>query len=147
MFLNSSGIMLFIGLLVCLAVNSLEIIMVNIGPQLNNDELKTPGPLLMGMFMISLLLFNIPALGVSLADKFIGGGAGDEFQKKVSRFVVNLAKKAAMAAVAYFTGGISSGATAVLQKYEKSREALDDIKQTTGKIKDKLNSLAGYNDD
>ena len=147
MFLNSSGIMLFIGLLVSLAVNALEIIMLSIGPQLNAGQIENPGPLLMAMFMISLLLFNIPGLGVSLADKFIGGGAGDEFQKKISKFVVNLGKKALAAGFAYITGGASSAVTSSLEKYETTRSKLDSIRQTTQKVKDKLDSLAGYNDD
>ncbi len=146
MFLNSSGIMLFIGLLVSLAVNALEIIMLNIGPYLNGEQVETPGPLLMAMFMISLLLFNIPGLGVALADKFIGGGAGDEFQKKVSKFVVNMGKKALAIGIAYITGGVSSSVTSTLEKYESTRSKLDSIRQTTDKIKDKLDSLAGYNE-
>ena len=147
LFLTSAGIMLFIGLLVALSVQALELIMSQLGPQLDEASLETTSPLLMAMFMISLLLFNIPGLGVSLSDKFIGAGAGDNFQKKVSKFAINLAKKAAAAGLAYVTGGATSAVTNQLEKYEWTREKLDSVRQINTKLQEKLNDLAGYNNE
>lgn len=147
MFINSAGIMLFIGVLVGLSVNALEIIMGSIGPTIKPGIFESVSPGLMAMFMISLLLLNIPGLGVALADKFIGGGGGLEFQKKISRFVVDTSKKAGAAALAYITGGASSALTSTLEKYETTRSAADSVRQAATKLNDKLNSLAGYNDE
>jgi hypothetical protein len=121
--------------------------MSQLGPQLDEASLETTSPLLMAMFMISLLLFNIPGLGVSLSDKFIGAGAGDNFQKKVSKFAINLAKKAAAAGLAYVTGGATSAVTNQLEKYEWTREKLDSVRQINTKLQEKLNDLAGYNNE
>ena len=139
--------MLFIGVLVGLSVNALEIIMGSIGPTIKPGIFESVSPGLMAMFMISLLLLNIPGLGVALADKFIGGGGGLEFQKKISRFVVDTSKKAGAAALAYITGGASSALTSTLEKYETTRSAADSVRQAATKLNDKLNSLAGYNDE
>ncbi|MBR5154571.1 MAG: hypothetical protein IKW58_02485 [Alphaproteobacteria bacterium] len=147
MFLNSSGIMLFIGLLVGLAVNALEIIIGSIGPTLEEGKLDSFAPELMAMLMISLLLFSIPGLGVKLADTFIGGGGGPDFHKKISRFIIDSSKKAGAAVLAYISGGATSTITSALDKYEKTRSAADSVRQTAHKLNEKLNSLAGYNDE
>jgi len=97
--------------------------------------------------MISMLLLNIPGLGVGIADKFVGGGGDMEFQKKISKFVENTGKKIRDKALSSLTYGLSSAITTPLEKYEQTREKVDTIKQTASKIQSRLDSLAGYDDD
>ncbi len=149
MFLNSSGVMMFLGVLVSISVGALEYILRTFS---NNGDFKEEnligqGPILLSLLLISTLLINIPGMGVALADKFIGGGGGLEFQKQVSKFVINSAKRAGAAILGGITAGATKTITTTLEKYEASREALDSIKQVKGKINNKLDKLAGYNDD
>ena len=147
MFINSSAIMLFIGLLVSLSVNALELIINSIGPQITFASLSGTGEQLLSLLMISMLLLNIPGLGVAIADKFVGGGGDMEFQKKISKFVVNSAKQLAHKALSSLTYGATAAITEPLEKYEQTREKADTIKQTANKVQSKLDSLAGYDDD
>ena len=147
MFVNSSAIMLFIGLLVSLSVNALETIMNNIGPKITFASISGTGELLLALLMISMLLLNIPGLGVGIADKFVGGGGDMEFQKKISKFVENTGKKIRDKALSSLTYGLSTAITTPLEKYEQTREKVDAIKQTASKIQSRLDSLAGYDDD
>ncbi len=146
MFINSSGIMFFMGLLVALAVGSLEHIIKGM-EDVSQNELNGLGPTLMAIFLISLLLLNIPALGVSLANSFIGGGQGPEFAKKVSKFVSRVAKKVAAEVLSALTNEATQELTDALEKYEWYRDKMDVVKQVKSKVNDKLNELAGYNDD
>lgn len=149
MFLNSSGIMLFLGILVSLSVGSLEYILETFAQNdaFTEANLVGQGPVLLSLLLIATLLINIPGLGVALANKFIGGGNGLEFQKQVSKFVVNTAKRAGAAILGGITAGATKTITTTLEKYEGTREALDSIKQVKNKVNDKLNTMAGYNDD
>ena len=148
MFLNSSGIMLFIGILICIAIGALETTLGNFEASHSFDSTKVsnPGPVMLSLLLISFLLINIPGLGVVMADKFIGGGRGLEFQKQVTQFVMNTAKRAGAAILAGVSGGATSTITTTMEKYEKSREALDSIKQAKSKTSSAINSLAGYNE-
>ena len=150
MFINSSGIMLFLGFLVALATGGIERIMNNLSPNIQSNPeaaFEGLGSPLLSMFLIATLLVNIPALAVALADKFIGGGNGLEFQKMVSKFVMNTVKKFAAAALASVSGGATKTFTNVAEKYETTREISDNIRQKKNATNSILNSLAGTNDD
>lgn len=144
MFLNSSGIMLFITLLICISIGALQYIMDTLGPQLD-ESVSNGGPMILAIILISVLLINVPDFGVALADKFIGGGGGIDFQKKVSKFVMRNVKKAGYQIMAAATNSATRKFTDTLEKYEVSREALDSARQ----IKKKIDSIAGRgkNDD
>ncbi len=143
MFLNSSGIMLFMGTLICIAIGALETTLDNFeaAGAYKNENMSNPGPVMLSLLLISFLLINIPGLGVVMADKFIGGGRGMEFQKQVTKFAMNTAKRAGAAILSAVSGAVTSTITNTMEKYEKSREVLDTVRQA----KNKLNSLAGYN--
>lgn len=150
MFLNSSGIMMFMALLVSLIVKTLEYLVIQYQDDFSPEGIEGFGTGLLAMILISFLLINIPGFAVALADKFIGGGGGLEFQKKISEFIVNSLKKIGASAI----GGITSGATNVItktmEKYEASRRVLDNVRQVrnaTNSMVNKLHSLAGHNDD
>lgn len=149
MFLNSSGIMLFIGLLVSIGVGALEnlVKLLNSGGYFTEENMEGAGPMLLAMILITILFINIPGLGVALADKFVEGGGGLEFQKKVSKFVINLVKKAGASILSTVTSGATNTITDALEKHQATREAMDNLKQMKSKVSDSLNSLAGYNND
>lgn len=149
MFINSSGIMLFMAILVCLAVNSLEKILdiYAEGEDFVEGNFSGAGPIMLSLFLVTMLLINIPGFAVSLANKFIGGGNGLEFQKKISQFAEKAVKKAAASALGSISGGLTTTATSVMEKYETTRKALDHIKQVSKSASDKINKAAGYNDD
>lgn len=143
MFLNSSGIMLFITLLISISIGALQNIMNTLGPQLDEGNVEGGGPMLLAILLISVLLVNIPDFGISLADKFIGGGGGVEFQKKVSKFVIRNIKKAGYKVLSIVSEGATTKFTDTLEKYQATREAVDSARQ----IKKKIDSFAGKNDD
>jgi len=150
MFLNSAGCMLFIGLLIGMAVGSLETIFYNLSKAGDLDPKEAEGvasTMLLSMVLISLLLINIPAQGVKLANTFIGGGQGMVFAQKVSKFIINSIKKVGAAALSFVTQGITRGITDTAEKYEATMEVVHDLKQKSQSISRSLNSLAGYNDD
>lgn len=147
MFLNSAGIMMFLGLLVVIAVGTLESIIGAIGGDFSEVNIEGGGPMMLSILFISFLLVNIPGMGVALADRFIGGGGSDEFQKKITKFVVRTAKKLGAAALGSVTSKASQLFTDTAEKYQISKEALDTAKHVKDNVTSKINSLAGYNDD
>ena len=150
MFVNSAGCMLFIGLLIGVAVGALENIFADLAGKGEFDPKKVQGvagSMLLSMVLISLLLINIPGQGVSLADKFIGGGGGLVFAKKVSKFIINSIKKAGALVIAAATGGATQGITDTAEKFETTMEMLHDMKQKAHSVSRSLNSMAGRNDD
>ncbi|MCM1323641.1 MAG: hypothetical protein NC218_05725 [Acetobacter sp.] len=147
MFLNSSGIMMFMGLLVVTAVMTLEKIIGTIGPTFMEATIVGLGPRVLSILFIAFILINIPGMAVALADKFIGGGGGDAFQKKITKFVMETAKRIGAAALGSVTSKASNIITSTLEKYEKTREGLDTARRISDKVSSKANSLAGYNND
>lgn len=149
MFLNSAGILLFLAILIGAAINAIVFIFGDYsrGESLTKENVEGMGPVLLSMFMLSLLFVNLPNMAVSLANKFIGGGGTDAFQKKVSQFIIRTVKKTASAVLSTVTQGATDNITKTLEKYEVTREAIDTIKHKKQAIKNSLNSLAGYNDD
>lgn len=147
MFLNSAGILMFMALLITLAVGAMEYIVGQMGGNFSQTSIEGMGPMLLALFMLALLLVNIPGMGVALADRFIGGGGGLEFQKKISKFVINLAKKTAAKILSSISSSATQSITDAMEKYEKVREVFDTMKQIKNKTSSQINSLAGYNDD
>ena len=149
MFLNSSGIMLFLGILISISVTSLEYILKTFATKefFTETSLAGQGPILLSLWLIAVLIINIPGLACTMADKFIGGGRGLEFQKQVSQFAINTAKRAGAAALGAVTAGATKAITTTMEKYQGSRELLDSIRTVRNKINSKIDSMAGYNDD
>ncbi len=151
MFINSSGVMLFMGLLISVSINAIIFVIQNsqnaAGGGFTADEVAGRGPVLLSILLIATLLINIPGIAVALADKFIGGGGGLEFQKKISKFVFTVARRIAAAVTSYYTGGTTNQINEGLEKYETIRNIKDRIKTTKEAFNHKINSLAGYNDD
>ena len=145
MFINSSGVMLFMGLLVSICVGTLQQILRYVGPSLDAGNTEGMGPVMMAMLMIAILLFNVPGFAVTIADKFIEGGGSSEASKKISKFVIDLAKKIGYAALSYVTQSATQEVTDALQEYERVREIHDTAKQKLSQINNKLNEIAGYN--
>ena len=151
MFINSSGVMLFLGLLISVSINALISVITGgasaTGGEMTSANIAGRGPVLLSILLIATLLVNIPGLAVALADKFIGGGGGLEFQKKISKFVFTVARRIGAAVASYFTAGIANQVNEGLEQYEKVRNIKDRIKTTKEAFNHRLNSLAGYNDD
>lgn len=150
MFLNSSGIMMFMGLLVSITVLSLEYIVHEYQGDFTPDGIEGFGTGLMAMILISFLLINIPGFAVALTDKFIGGGCGLEFQQKISEFIMNSLKRLGAKAIDSITSGSTSIITTTMEKYEQTRKILDNVKQvknSANHMVNQIHSLAGHNDD
>lgn len=147
MFINSAGILLFLAILIGASIKAITFIFNDYSSSLTKENVEGMGPVLLSMFMLSLLFINIPDMAVSLANKFIGGGGTDAFQKKVSKFIIRVVKKTASVALSAVTQGATDNITKSLEKYESLREAIDTVKQKKNALSNSLNSLAGYNDD
>ena len=142
--------MLFIGLMIGLAVGALETIFADYSGQGELEPEKVEGiagSMLLGMVLISLLMFNIPGQGVVLSDKFIGGGTSLVFAKKVSKFIINSIKIAAEIIVLIVTEGASEGATETMNETEATMQLLQEMKQKSQNVNKAINSMAGRNDD
>jgi len=149
MFINSSGIMMFMGILINIAMLSLEQLLnqfQNSG-DITSENIEGNGVVLLAMFLIALLFVNIPGLAVTLANQFIGGGQGKEFADKITKFAMRMMKKAAAAVINTLSDGATNAFTETMEKYEKTREIMDNAKQIKNAIGSKIDSLAGYNDD
>jgi hypothetical protein len=149
MFLNSSGIMMFMGLLVAVATKALETMVkkYEAADALNETGMEGMSFELLGILMIALLLINVPAMAVALADKFIEGGGGQEFQKRVTQFVMNTMKKMGKSVIDSISSSATNAVTTGMEKYEKVREATDNIKQAKQSAAEIYNNFAGYNND
>lgn len=147
MFLNSSGIMLFIGLLINVAVNAIQAIVSGDGERYDYEAFENSGIALLVILLIAVLLMNIPAMGVALADKFIGGGGGMEFQQKVQKFVMNMIKKAGSSALSVVTSGTSSLITKTMEKHEETRQMLTNFNIKRDSLSKSISALGGHNDD
>jgi hypothetical protein len=147
MFINSSGIMLFLGLLISVTVGALEGILRDVGPQFAEGSDANLGTPMLSMALISLLLISIPGLAVVMADKFIGGGAGMEFQQRVSKFIINTVKRAGHSLLGTISHGATSPVSEAMDKYEKIRAATDKIKQASTKASSAMKRAAGREDD
>lgn len=150
MFLNSSGIMMFMGLLVAISTKALETIIAKYEAAdnaLTETGMEGMSFYLLGILMIALLLINVPAMAVALADKFIEGGGGQEFQKKVTQFVMNTMKKMGKSVIDSVSSSATDAVTTGMEKYEKVREATDNIKQAKQSAAEAISNFAGYNDD
>ena len=146
MFTNSSGVMFFMGLLVSIIVGTLQELMRHLGPSLDTGNTQGLGPVMMALLMISILLYNIPGLAVSLADKFFQGGGSADAMKKISKFVVTLAKKVGYAVLGSATQGATTELTDSVEKAEELYEAYDNMKQMKNKVTQKINEIAGRNE-
>lgn len=144
MFINSSGIMLFMGLLISVATGAIQTV---VNKPYVFADFEGFGTAMLIVFLIALLMINIPAMGVALADKFIGGGGGMEFQQKVSKFAMNLIKKAGSSVLASVTGGTTSLITKTMEKHETTREILTSLDEKNNSLSNSINSLGGHNDD
>jgi hypothetical protein len=140
MFINSSGIMMFMALLISIVISSLEAIYGTL--TLNTSTLEGLSPELLSLVLIGLLILNTPGLAVALTDKFIGGGGTSKLQK-ISKFVMRLVRSAAAIAMNSTTGGATGKLNDMLDKYEKVRDAKDAVKRAS----DTVSSLAGGGDD
>ena len=150
MFLNSSAIMMFMGLLVGIVVLTLEGLVAAYANDFTPEGIEGYGAGLLAMILISILLINVPGFAVALTDKFVGGGGGLEFQKKISEFIMNSLKKAGGKVIDSITSGSTSIITTTMEKYEATRRVLDNVKQVknaTNSMVNKIHSLAGHNDD
>jgi len=145
MFINSSAIMFFMALLVNICATAIEKIFDTI--KITSSGIAAKDTSLFTIFLVALLMVNIPGFAVVLANKFVGGGNGQEFNEKISKFLINTLKKTAGAALNSITSGAATIATTTAQKYDESRQALDHLKQAKHSAQSVLNSLAGYNDD
>lgn len=146
MFLNSSGIMMFMALLITLVIGALQFLLKELEGNFTEENIEGLGPILLALFLVSTLMVQLPGFANSLADKFIGGGLGEEFQKRISKFAQQMMQKAAAAGLSSLTSGVSQGVTKPLEKYQETREIVDNIKNKTNKIHSSLDTLAGYND-
>lgn len=151
MFINSSGIMMFMAILVNICILTLEGMLEDFIQESSEEfglaqavSITTP---MLGMLLVALLLVNIPGLAMILADKLIGGGAGDAIHKKVTNFIKDLGKKVGAKVINSLTDGATTTITQMLEKYEKTRRALDTVKQVKSKVSSTLSSIAGYDDD
>lgn len=149
MFINSAGVMMFLALLISICISAMLTIMTNVEAAggFKQENIEGMGPYLLTILLVATLIVNIPGIAVALADKFVGGGGGFEFQKKISKFVFTVARRAAATVLSYITDGASKEINEGLEQYEKYRNIKEKIKTTRDAFSERLNSLAGYNDD
>lgn len=148
LFLNSAGVIMFLALLIAVCIGAMQNIIIGIGGDgLKEEDIEGLGTITLSIFMISVLFINIPCIAEGLADKYVEGGAGLEFQKRISRFVFTAARSAAASILGTFTNGIAQEVNKVIEKHEKLRAMKEHVAQVKSSVSSKFDSLAGYNDD
>ena len=130
--LNSSAIMAFIAILIAMALLAMQYILVDNTDLFGRRENFTEfGIIPLSLILIGFLILKSIGIAVSLADSFVGGGAGSDFQKKIASLAAQVGKK-------LFTW-VSGGVGKLIMK----SPAAQRIKEARDKAKENLNKMAG----
>lgn len=141
--LNSSAIMMCLGLIVSVTILAMQKILVQddigFGDQMLYENFGTTA---LSLIFMGFMIVKATGLAVSLSDKATGGGGGTGFQKKVQQLVAYVAK----GAFHLVTAGGGKVATAIIDHVEKLREIREKYnkaKAKAEKARQSMNNFAG----
>ncbi len=105
MIINSSGIVMLMGLLASMGLMAMEALLdinadliYNKNGKIDETLFSDFGVMPLAMILIGFMVLKSAQLGMGLTDSLVGGGGSAEFQKKIAKLAVTMAKKAFSAA-------------------------------------------------
>ena len=132
--LNSSAILAFIAVLIAMSLLAIQYVLVDNADAFGRkDNYMEFGIIPLSLILIGFLVLKSVGIAVSLADSFVGGGAGTDFQKKIA----SLAAQAGKALFTWVTGGVG--------KLFMKNPAIQKMKEARDKVKQQMDKLAGRN--
>ena len=124
--------MAFIAILIAMALLAMQYILVDNTDLFGRRENFTEfGIIPLSLILIGFLILKSIGIAVSLADSFVGGGAGSDFQKKIASLAAQVGKKL----FTWVSGGVG--------KLIMRSPAAQRIKEARDKAKENINKMAG----
>lgn len=142
--LNSSAIMLCLGILISMTVLAMQKILVNpdMGDFSSQDVYSTFGVVPVSLIFLGFIIVKASGVAVSLSESVTGGGGDTKFQKKMAALVGTVAK----AVFSAITAGAGKGVTAVVEHVQRLKAIAEKIQKAQKKVEkvhQKMQRLAG----
>ncbi len=138
--INSAGCMMCIAIIATMSMLAMQY-MINDNAQNFGDKgmYREFGIIPLSILLISFLILKSTGIAVALADSLVGGGGDTNFQKKIGKLAVWLAKKA----LVFTTGAAGKAFTNVIEKNERLKEVRNKINNANRKVGGFFDHLSG----
>lgn len=142
--LNSSAIMLCLGVLISMTILAMQKVLVNdqIADFGNIDVYKTFGTVPISLIFLGFVVIKASGIAVSLSESVTGGSGDTKFQKKMAALVGTVAK-GIFAAVSFGAGKIVTFAVEHSQRLKAAAEKIQKTREKINKVHQKMQHLAG----
>ena len=142
--LNSSAIMLCLGVLISMTILAMQKILVNpdMGELGSKESYSDFGVIPISLIFLGFVIIKASGVAVSLSESVTGGGGDTKFQKKMAALVGTVAKGLFVA----LTWGSGKAVTAVIEHSQRLKAIHDKIqkaKKKVEKVQNKMRQLAG----
>ena len=142
--LNSSAIMLCLGVLISMTILAMQNILVNpsMGELGTASSLSDFGVIPISLIFLGFVIIKASGIAVSLSESVTGGGGDTKFQKKMAALVGTVAKGLFVG----LTAGGGKIVTAVVehsQRLKAIHDKIQKVKKKVEKVQNKMNRLAG----
>lgn len=142
--LNSSAIMLCLGVLVSMTILAMQKILVNdsMGEFGDTSIYQNFGVVPISLIFLGFVIIKASGLAVSLSESVTGGSGDTKFQKKMAALVGTVAKGLLVA----FTAGSGKAITTIVEHSQRLRAAAEKIQKAKAKMQkaqQKMQHLAG----
>ena len=142
--LNSSAIMLCLGVLISMTILAMQKILVNpdMGELGSKESYSDFGVIPISLIFLGFVIIKASGVAVSLSESVTGGGGDTKFQKKMAALVGTVAKGLFVA----LTWGSGKAVTAVIEHSQRLKAIQDKIqkaKKKVEKVQNKMRQLAG----
>ena len=142
--LNSSAIMLCLGVLVSMTILAMQKILLNdsMGEFGDTSVYQNFGVVPISLIFLGFVIIKASGLAVSLSESVTGGSGDTKFQKKMAALVGTVAKGLLVA----FTAGSGKAITTIVEHSQRLRAAAEKIQKAKAKMQkaqQKMQHLAG----
>ena len=142
--LNSSAIMLCLGVLVSMTILAMQKILTStsIGEFGNTHLYNNFGVIPVSLIFLGFVIVKASGVAISLSESVTGGGGSDAFQKKMTALVGTIGK----GLFKVFTLGAGKIVTTVVdhsQRLRAAKEKIDKVRTKISKVRQKMEHMAG----
>lgn len=133
--INSSATMMCLALIITMTMLAMQTLISKNGDTYTTSQMEHPKMVLLGLILMGFLIIKSCGIAVQMADSIVGGGGGTKFQEKIAKLAAQAGKGLLHA--------ISMGVGKMFTSAIESIKYLQNLKREAGKVKSKLNALAG----
>lgn len=142
--LNSSAIMLCLGVLVCMTILAMQTVLTNesMGEFGTTEIFKNLGIVPVSLIFLGFVIIKATGIAVSLSESITGGSGDTKFQKKMAALVGTAAK----ALFTALTMGGGKAITSIVEHSQRLRAASEKLQKTRAKfqkVQQRMLHLAG----